>query len=194
MIDKIIEFDTQLFLYLNSLNSALFDKIMWIISGRYEWIPLYAGIIFFIFKKFKLKGFIPLLFIVLCIVFADQISVHLFKDLFHRLRPCHNPDIVNIVHIVNNKCGGQYGFVSSHATNSFALAGFTFLLFNKKHYSIGIFIWASIVSYSRIYLGVHYPLDVICGAILGLFIGIILFWIFKKTNIKLFSITDKKHL
>jgi len=184
MIEKIIDIDTQLFLYLNSLHSDFFDKIMWFVSGKLEWIPLYLAIIFFIFRRYKIKGFIPLFFLIVAVALADLISVNLFKDLFQRLRPCHNPEIENVVHLVNNKCGGMYGFVSSHAANAFALAGFTFLLFRNKYFTFGIFIWATVVSYSRIYLGVHYPADVICGAVLGLLLGILLFWIFKKTNIK----------
>ena len=122
------------------------------------------------------------------IIIADQSSVQLFKNTFQRLRPCHNEAISNLVHIVNNKCGGLYGFVSSHATNTFAFAVFTSLFFSKKYISLLLIFWALVVSYSRIYLGVHYPLDVIGGGILGLTIGILVFKIylftFNKVNLK----------
>ncbi|RLD63292.1 MAG: phosphatase PAP2 family protein [Bacteroidetes bacterium] len=172
MIDKLLQLDTDLFLFLNSLHSDFFDQIMWFISGKIQWLPLYALLIFFIIRKFKIKSIIILASLILAIVFSDQISVHLFKDVFQRLRPCHNPQIAYLVHIVNNHCGGQYGFVSSHAANTFALATFISYLFKNKYVSYSILIWATIVSYSRIYLGVHYPGDVICGALLGTILGI----------------------
>lgn len=166
---------------------------MWHISGKYEWIPLYVLIIFFIFKKFKLKGIIPFLLIIISIALADLISVHCFKEVFQRLRPCHNPEIENFVHLVNNKCGGRYGFVSSHAANTFALAGFAFKIFKNKYFTISIIFWAAIVSYSRIYLGVHYPADIIGGAILGLLIGLLMFFFFEKINKKNHTQKRKKN-
>jgi undecaprenyl-diphosphatase len=126
-----------------------------------------------------------LLFIALVVTLADQISVHAFKEVFQRLRPCHNPELQDIVHLVNNKCGGQYGFVSSHAANTFAVAFFLKKLFAQKQFSIFIIFWAAIVSYSRIYLGVHFPLDVIGGAVLGTLIGIMVFYLYRYTSKKL---------
>ena len=175
MLETLLKLDTELFLYLNSINSAFWDTIMWNISATKTWIPLYIIVLFFVFKQQKWKGFITFLFMVLVVVVADQSSVQLFKNTFQRLRPCHNEAILNLVHIVNNKCGGLYGFVSSHATNTFAFAVFTSLFFNKKWISYSLIFWAIIVSYSRIYLGVHYPLDVLGGAVLGLIIGILIF-------------------
>jgi len=111
---------------------------------------------------------------------ADQGSVHLFKNVFERLRPCHCEQIRNSIHIVNNHCGGQFGFVSSHATNTFALAIFMSLFFKNKAVSVLLIIWAIIVAYSRIYLGVHYLGDVLGGAILGIVIAFIVYYLFKK--------------
>ena len=176
MLEILLKLDTDLFLYLNSINSTFWDTVMWYISATKTWIPLYIIVLFFVFKQQKWKGFITFFFMILLVAVADQASVHLFKNVFQRLRPCHNETIINLVHLVNNKCGGQYGFVSSHAANTFAFAIFTSLFFNKKHISYLLIFWAVIVSYSRIYLGVHYPLDVIGGATLGLAIG---FFIFK---------------
>jgi len=175
MIDFLIEIDKKWLLFLNGFNSPFWDTIMWYISGTKTWIPLYAVILFFVFKQLKWRGFIALFFFILLIVLSDQISVRLFKNVFERLRPCHDPVIGHLVHLVNNKCGGQFGFVSSHAANTFALAMFSSLFFRNKAVTISIFVWAAIVSYSRIYLGVHYPFDVMGGAILGVVIGIITF-------------------
>ena len=187
MIDKLLQFDTELFLFLNSLHSDFFDTTMWFISGKLSWLPLYAIIIFFIIKKFKKKSILIIASLILVIVFSDQISVHLFKDVFQRLRPCHNPQISNIVHIVNNHCGGKYGFVSSHAANTFALATFISYIFKNKYVSYSIFLWAAIVSYSRIYLGVHYPCDIIGGALLGIIIAIFFYkdYLFAAKKLKL---------
>jgi undecaprenyl-diphosphatase len=126
------------------------------------------------------------LFITALILLADQTSVHLFKNMFERLRPCHNPMITDFVHTVHGKCGGQFGFVSSHAANSFALAVFSGLLLKSKYrYFLPLMVfWAAVVSYSRIYLGVHYPADVLGGAILGSILGIFVFWMMKFINQK----------
>ncbi|MBT3209390.1 MAG: phosphatase PAP2 family protein [Bacteroidetes bacterium] len=179
LLEYINFWDTKLFLVLNSFHSPLWDDIMWWISATYTWIPLYLFVLFFIFKEKKWKGFFTLFALILMIVLADQISVHLFKEVFERLRPCHNPDISEIVHIVKNKCGGKYGFVSSHAANTFSFALFSAIFFRKLYYTILIIAWASIVSYSRIYLGVHYPGDVVGGAILGLLLGFLVFYIYN---------------
>jgi undecaprenyl-diphosphatase len=112
---------------------------------------------------------IPAIFVVFAI--TDLASVHLFKNVFLRLRPCHEPALSGLVHLVNNRCGGSYGFVSSHAANTFGLAIMVLLLFKKLNPWIGygMVIWAAMVSYSRIYLGVHYPGDILGGALLGSF-------------------------
>ncbi|MFA8301400.1 MAG: phosphatase PAP2 family protein [Hyphomicrobiales bacterium] len=134
-----------------------------------------------VWRVYKKKTWIILIGIILTITLADQMSVHLFKNVFHRLRPSHAENLKDIVHIVNGNRGGLYGFVSSHATNTFGLAMFLFALIRRRYkYFWWVFVWAAIVSYSRIYLGKHYPGDIICGAILGLLIGYFTSWLSKK--------------
>ncbi|HRW63714.1 MAG TPA: phosphatase PAP2 family protein [Bacteroidales bacterium] len=181
MLEFLKNIDTQLFLFLNSLHSPLSDKLMWWFSGTKFWIPLYLIIVVYMVYKFRWKAVVSLIFIALAVTLADQVSVHAFKNVFMRLRPCHTPELQEIVHLVNNKCGGQYGFVSSHAANTFAVAFFLSRLFKNKGFTYFIFFWASIVSYSRIYLGVHYPLDIIGGAVLGYFIGLAVFYLHQQT-------------
>lgn len=182
----IVRLDQQLLLYLNSLNSPFWDQVMYAISGKFLWIPLYLAILIYLGYTYKRKFLVILLFIILGITIADQTSVHLFKNMFQRLRPCHEPALEGMVHLVRGECGGLYGFVSSHATNSFYVAVFSLLFIRRRWYTVSIIIWALVVGYSRIYLGVHYPGDVICGSLLGALVGWFVF--------TLYSITDKKIL
>jgi undecaprenyl-diphosphatase len=182
----LVRLDQQLLLYLNSLNSPFWDEVMYAISGKFIWIPLYLAILIYLGMRYKRKFIVIFLFIILGITVADQTSVHLFKNVFQRLRPCHEPALEGLVHLVKGECGGLYGFVSSHATNSFYVALFSLLFIRKKWFTVMIISWALVVGYSRIYLGVHYPGDVLCGSILGAFVG----WGIYS----LYVLTDKKVL
>jgi undecaprenyl-diphosphatase len=186
MIDFLNNLDTQLFLFLNGLHSDFWDPIMWWISGKKEWIPLYLVILGWLVYRFKWKILYLVPFIVLLIVLSDQISV-LIKNTVQRFRPTHDPEIGNLVNILNNYRGGKYGFVSSHAANSFALAIFTSLILKNRWFTVFIFFWAALVSYSRIYLGVHYPGDILFGALLGIALGMLTFWLWNMSNKKIFS-------
>jgi len=176
--------DQQLFLFLNSLNSPFLDQVMHAISGRVIWVPLYLTILIFLGIKYKRKFLIILLFIILAATLADQVSV-LFKNLVERLRPCHESSLEGLVHLVNGECGGQFGFVSSHATNSFNVALLSLLFIKKRWYTISIILWAIVIGYSRIYLGVHYPGDVICGSLLGALIGWSIYRLYVLTDNKI---------
>jgi undecaprenyl-diphosphatase len=139
MLEFLNQIDRKLFLFLNSMNNPFWDKVMWQVSETVTWLPFYALILFFIFKKLKWKGFVTLIVLILLVLISDQGSVLLFKNVFQRLRPCHQPQIAALVHIVNGNCGGNYGFVSSHAANTFAFATFIFLFFKDARYIFFIF-------------------------------------------------------
>lgn len=185
MIEKLELIDRSIFLFINGLHAPFFDKLMWFVSGKLSWIPLYLLLLFFLIKKEKKHWWLIILALALLITLADQTSVKLFKETFQRYRPCHNLEIQHLVHKVNNKCGGTFGFVSSHATNVFALASFISLVFRKNYVTIGMLIWAALVSYSRIYLGVHYPADVSAGALLGMLCGLLIYFGYSKLKLRI---------
>lgn len=187
MLEIVNTWDTQLLLFLNSIHSPFFDWLMPIITATKTWIPLYVLVLYVIIKKEKWNALYAILFAVLVIVLADQISVKLFKNVFERFRPSHEPAIRDIIHIVNDYRGGRYGFVSSHAANTFGFATYMALYFSKKWVSLSLFSWALIVSYSRIYLGVHYPGDILGGALLGMLIGSTTFWLMGFSKEKIIS-------
>jgi undecaprenyl-diphosphatase len=164
------QLDQQFFLFLNSHNSPFWDSVMYFLSMKLVWAPLYLAILIYLGIKYKRKILVILIFIIIAVALADQISV-LIKNSVDRLRPCHEPALQGLVHLVKGKCGGAYGFVSSHAANSFNVALLSLMFINRKWYSVSIVIWASLISYSRIYLGVHYPADVLFGALIGSLIG-----------------------
>ena len=165
--------DHQLFLFLNGLHVDWLDPVMTFFSSERGWIPFYAVLLFLVFYKYRWKGLWVLLGVIVVITCSDQISAHVFKPLFHRLRPCYDPLIEDLVHLPKGKPGGHYGFISSHAANTFALASFIYMTMRQHYKKIGwlMFSWAAVVSYSRIYMGVHFPGDVICGAAVGLILG-----------------------
>ena len=178
MFEFLQNVDEYLFLLLNGLHNDFFDGVMWWISAKYSWIPLYAVILGWLIYKYRFKSVILILTIILLITASDQGSVHLFKNVFERLRPSHHPELSDMVHIVNNYRGGRYGFVSSHAANVFALVSFLIPFLRNRWAAIILICWASVVSYSRIYLGVHYPGDIIGGALFGWIVG---YWFVKGT-------------
>ena len=178
-MDRLNQIDTQLFLFLNGLHSETFDQIMVWISGKVTWWPFYLLLLVYLVWTRRMQVVPLILFIALCITLTDQTSVHLFKEVFERLRPCREPALEGLVHLMNDRCGGMYGFVSSHAANTFGVAMLLLLIVRKQWFTAVMIFWATLVSYSRIYLGVHYPGDIIGGAMLGMLCGYLVYLLFR---------------
>jgi undecaprenyl-diphosphatase len=184
MLEYLDRLDTELFLALNSLHNGFFDRVMWFFSGRAEWIPLYILILGWIIFRYRKRSVLVIVAVIILIALSDQLSVQV-KLATERLRPCKEAQLRPLIHLVNGYCGGKYGFVSSHAANSFAVAVFTSLLLKNRFYVIFILLWSSLVSYSRIYLGVHYPGDILGGAILGTLLAWGVYGIYSYSEKKL---------
>ena len=191
MIEYLANIDQQWFLTLNGINSAFFDELFWLITGKFAWIPMICVLLYCSFRHNWKVGVSMIVAVALVITLCDQISSGIIKDAVCRLRPTHDPDIGGLVHVVNDYRGGQYGFVSSHAANSFGVAVFLAMVFRRRLFTWVILAWALILSYSRIYLGVHYPGDIVCGGLLGAALGALVYCMYKKV-IKSKSVTNGK--
>ena len=181
--ELLIAIDEALFIFLNSHHNDFWDVLMSLITHRFTSIPLYIFLIYLIIKEFRKQSFVILPFITLLIFASDRISSGLIKPYFQRLRPCYESKLQQTIHVVNG-CGGEYGFVSSHAANSFAISIFLFLLFRDNKYMKWLLAWAALVSYSRIYMGVHYPGDIMCGGLLGLILAWVFYYAFTKFKVQ----------
>lgn len=185
MIESLNEIDRALLLELNSYHNTVFDEMMYWASHKFFWIPFYLLLVYLMVKKWGWNTVYMLVAIGLVITFADRFTSGFMKPFFERPRPCHDPEISHLVHTFS-KCGGKYGFASSHAANVFGLSSFLWLQLRKWYkWIILLFVWAFFVSYSRVYLGAHYPGDITVGALVGIFFGWFVYWIYKQAIPKL---------
>lgn len=186
MLETLIEWDHAAFLFLNSFHSEFLDPIMYFLTQTKPWIPLYLFLTYLIWKTYGKSSWWVFVAIGLTILFADQFTSTFMKPFFARLRPCYDPDFIDIIHHYGN-CSSRYGFASSHAANSFAIATLMYLVLEVKYPQIKwLFPWAVLFSYTRIYLGVHFTGDVVVGALVGIISAFLAYYIalfiFKKLS------------
>ena len=193
MLENILDYERDLFLQLNHLQSPFGDQFMWLFSGKIAWIPV--SVLFIIILLYKNRSRwkeILLIFaaIALTITLCDQFASGFCKPFFMRFRPTYHPDFMDEVSTIFGYRGGKYGFISSHAANAFGFAILTSLILKYRFYSVMIYIWATVNSYSRIYLGVHFISDIVAGIIAGLILGLITYKIYQFAKRKIVDNND----
>lgn len=177
MLEWLLELDRDLLLWLNSFHTPWMDPVMFWVTKTLFWLPLYLFLVFITVKYFKRDWWIIIIGIAFSILLTDRITSGFMKPYFERLRPSREPALVGVVHLVKDSngkvyTGGKYGFASSHAANTFATAMFFWLVFRHRYRWIWtLFIWAGVMTYTRIYLGAHYPGDILVGLLIGLLCG-----------------------
>lgn len=188
-ISKLLPFERDLFFAINSSKSAFWDDAMWTYTGLVTWVPMVLFILYIAFRNQHLKeGLLVLGSIALVLLLASLISGALFKPYFQRFRPSHHPDYKDLVNLLNDFRGGDYGFISGHATNSFGLAFFFSRLFRNRLLTFSMMLWATLNSYSRIYLGVHFISDIVAGFIMGALIGLLVYEIYIRIRVRYFNV------
>lgn len=187
-METLSNIDSDLFLFLNGLHANWMDKVMVLLTDMWAWFPLYLLLIYWTVKQYGKRCWWVFLAVALVVLCTDQLASHVCKPVFQRLRPCYNADFQDLIHLPKGLAGGRYGFVSSHAANTFGVAAFlTPALWKYRPWAaIVLYLWAFISSYSRIYIGYHYPGDILCGALLGILIGLILWKVFQLIVVRKF--------
>ncbi len=180
MLEYLKHIDVKFLLAINGMHTPFLDDCMLLVTNRFTWIPLYVLIIAFLYWKKQRTFLLILFFIILTVVCSDLFASSFMKPLFQRLRPCHDIRVNTFLYMLKDSCGGKYGFVSSHAANTFGLAMFLFLLLRNEYRWIGLFFfWAALVSLSRVYLGVHYPFDILVGGMSGIVMAVIFYSLYR---------------
>ncbi len=180
MLENLKRLDQEWFLAINGYHSPFWDPFMVAISDRKFWLPFYLILAAYLIYRHRRQSVLMFLAVAFSLIAADGISSRFIKPYFARLRPCHDATLSETINIVAG-CGGKFGFLSSHAANTFAIAMLFALMLpaRYRYFKIFVFIWAATISYSRIYLGVHFPGDVLGGALLGILLGLFFGWIFR---------------
>ncbi len=171
MLETLIEWDKVLLLAINGCHHSFFDEVMFWISDRLVWIPFYVSLLYVLIRSKRMDAIYGVLAVALTVLLADQFASGFCKPFFERLRPTHDPTMQPYVHLVHNHLSSMYGFCSSHASNTCGIAVLTALIFRNKKYTYMVASWAFLNCYSRMYMGVHYPGDILCGALAGMLIG-----------------------
>lgn len=179
-ISSICQFDTNLLLSINGIHNSYFDKFMYAFTQIFVWIPFYVTVIYALIKQRKKDALWLIAALIICVALSDQLSSGLIKNTVQRLRPTNDPSVQGLLHIVNNYRGGLYGFVSSHAANTVSFALLSSLFFRKREYTIAVFVWAIMNCYTRLYLGVHYPFDILGGILAGIMVATICYLLLRK--------------
>jgi len=187
MIETLLELDRDLFIYLNSFGSEAFDGFWLFITKQINWIPIFAIIMYLVFKHLGWKhALLIIVLMALLITLTDQ-TTNLFKNYFQRLRPVNNTDLDDVIHFVHKR--SSFSFISGHASNSMAAAFFLYKVLKPYLKYMGfIFLWPLVFAYSRIYLGLHYPGDILCGYIWGILMALLMMRLYVHFRDKLFPI------
>ena len=196
MLEKLIHIDTQILLAINGWYAPWADTLMWIISAKTTWIPLYlllVGLLVWRYRKpavtsVKWLQKVPVCVVVIVVIglavgAADFIASGILKDLIARPRPTRVPELEGVLHLVNGYRSGQYGFVSSHAANTMACGLLFSLIWRKKIATVGLMLWVTVNCYSRMYLGVHYPLDILGGLMVGVLMAVVAYQVLLKLGV-----------
>ena len=171
MIEYLNGIDADALLAVNGLHDMFQDAFWWMVTAKWSSLLLVLALAWILLHQNRRHALLVLAMLVLTVLVADQISSGLIKHLVERLRPTHDPSLESMVHVINGYRGGMYGFVSSHAANSFAVATLLALVMRHRVVTLSMFTWALLQCYSRVYLGVHYPGDILGGIIVGVLAG-----------------------
>ena len=196
MLDKLLHIDREILLAINGWNAPWADTLMWIISAKTTWIPLYLLLIGMLVWRYRQPASTPIKWlqkvpacvmmiavIGLAVGAADFIASGILKDLVARPRPTRVPELEGVLHLVNGYKSGRYGFVSSHAANTMAVALLFSLIWRNKIATVGLMLWVAMNCYSRMYLGVHYPLDIIGGLVVGALVAVVAYWVLQVVGV-----------